>query len=118
HVPAVVEICQPFVIHPHQVKNGRVQIVGTNNLLGGLPSELIGGSDRLSTFDSRARHPDRHGSRIVVASDTFLRKRHPAKLGVPRHQRFVKEPAPLQIRNQTSDRLVDLWSMTSMVLYN
>src|SRR5205807_1519235 len=95
-----------------------MQIMDCDGLLFRLVAEFVARADYLAAFDARARHPDAHGARIVIAPDTTLRNRHASELALPDHESGVEQPARLQICKQRGDRLVDLGGMCRMVSSN
>ena len=103
---AVVEVGQPFVIHPEQVEHRGVQVVDADAVHHGLVADLIGLAVARAALDARAGHPGHETVRVMIAAAVALRDRHAAELAAPDHQRAVHQAAPLQVRQQAVDRQV------------
>ena len=104
------------MVHSQHVQHGCVHVVVGQHLLLGLVAEFVSGADRLAAANARTGHPSGHRVRVVVPAQPALRNGHAPELRVPDHQRIVQQPAPLQILEQSSDGLVDLARVQSVVL--
>src|SRR6185436_6713992 len=54
------------VVEPHQVKDGRVEIVHFHGVLDDVVAEVVRFSNRDARFDAAAGHPDGERPRVVI----------------------------------------------------
>src|SRR5689334_7608338 len=78
--------------------------------LGSAEAQFVGLADRLPRPDAAAGQPHAVGLDMVVTPQraTILAHRRPAELTTPHDQRLVKQPTPLQVRDQGGRRSVRL----------
>ena len=68
-----------------------MQIVDCCDILDCFVAELISRTVAERSFDAGAGEPDGEAFRVVIAAGrAFLKRRHPAKLRRPKHDRVVK----------------------------
>src|SRR5687768_3055383 len=99
------------------MKDGGLQVVDGNWLLGNVVANVIGRTVSESRFDSAAGQPHRKAMRMVVAANEpllafrmhiVLHHGGAAKLAAPHDQRFVQQAALLKINDQPGDRAIGL----------
>src|SRR5215831_12400911 len=95
HIAAIETIREFCMIQAEEVQHRSVQVVDRHHLLFRFEAEFIARPDDLAAFDTCARHPYRHGARIVVAANASLGDRHPAELAVPDDQGGIEQTAGL-----------------------
>jgi biopolymer transport protein ExbD len=90
-VAALVEVREPGVVEPHQVKDGRVQIVDVNLVLHRFEAEFVRRAVSHAALRATAREPHREAIRIVVTARLVLplAERHPPELATPHDERFI-----------------------------
>src|SRR5262245_46939486 len=82
-VAACEAIGESLVIEPHQVKNGRVQIVDVHPILNSMVAEFVRGAVDKAGLDAPSRHPHRVAIRIVIAPIDTLRPRSAPEFSTP-----------------------------------
>ena len=76
-------------------------------ILDGAQADGVGGADDLAALDAAAGQPHRKAEVVVIAALAALRLRRAAELAAPQNQRRIEQAAPLQVRQQAGDRLID-----------
>jgi hypothetical protein len=109
-VATAVRVGQLFVVEAELVQDGGVQVVDVNFVLNGRESKVVGCAVNRATFDAASGYPHREPVRVVVSTVTALRRRRSAKFAAPDDQRFVEQASLLQISQQLSDRLIDVFA--------
>ena len=107
---------EPAGIEAKLVQQSRVDIGHVMTILDGVEAELVGRAMDDAPLDPAAGHPGREAERMMVAAVSPLRSRRPAELGRPDDDRIVQQPALFEIGQQTSDRPVDLGTLSGVVL--
>ena len=120
-IAARVLVRQLFVVDPHQVQDGGVQVVDRHPVLYGIVAEFIGFSIAKASFDAAARHPHREPLGVMVAADDLRVARLgswcAAKLAPPQDQRIFQQPPRLEVLDQARYRLVDLADVDLVSLF-
>ena len=75
---------------PREMKHRGVEVVGGRFVGRGLPTPRVAFAIGDARLDARTAHPAGEYAAVVVAPFAALRKRHPAKFGVPEHERVVE----------------------------
>src|SRR5262245_10309788 len=73
-----------------------------------MEAQLVGGAVRDAAFNAAAGHPHRKTVRMMVTAISPLSTWRAAELGPPHDQGFIEQAAPLQILEQSGNRLIDL----------
>ena len=107
-IAPAVAVRQLFVVEPHQVQNGRVQVVYVDTILDRGQPELVGVAIAHTRFDTASRHPDRKSIVIVIAPQLAFRRGRPSKLATPNDERFVEKSALFEIGDQSGNGSIDL----------
>ena len=85
-VAACIAIGQPFVVEAEQVKNGCLQVMKVNAVLGGIVGVHIRAAVGNAWLDSGTGQEKCHRMWVMVASVAALANRCTAKLGTPKDQ--------------------------------
>ena len=111
------------MIVAEQRHQGRVEVVGADLVDGGLVADRVGLAVSETLLHPAAGHPQRVGARAVVAADVphldaaaVLAHRGAAEFAAPDDQRFIEQPALLEVVEQGGDRLVDLIALVDEAL--
>jgi len=104
---------QLFMVHPKEVKNGGIEVVHVDGVLGDIVAEFIGFAVGVARPGSAPGHPDSVCVLVVVTAGLLhilasLGHRGTAELGVPDDEGVFKEAALPEVTDESSDRLVDL----------
>ena len=107
-VEAAVEVGQLVRVEAHLLQHGRVQVLDVEPVLDRVVAQLVGRPDAQAALDAAAGRPHREPVGVVVAAGArgVLRRRLPAELAAPDHDRALQQPAPLQVLQEPRDRLV------------
>ena len=97
HITPAKPIRQLRVVNPHQVQDGRMEVVHFHLVLDGVITPVIRGAIRHSTLDSTTSHPHREAVRVMIAAIATLCHRRSTKLTTPNHQSVLQHPAGLEI---------------------
>ena len=99
-IESTVEIGQSVGIEPELLQNRGVNPFDMHAIFDRGRSQLIGFAKTDSAFDSATGQPHRKPIGIVIPARSFfiLGGRLASKLASPDDQRFIKQPALLQIR--------------------
>ena len=81
-------------------------------------AELVGLPNAHPSLDAATGHPHREAVGVVIAAGALgiFRRRLPAELPPPDHERAVEEPRTLQILQQRRDRLIGVAGVEVVVL--
>ena len=82
-------------------------------------AELVGLAHAHASLDAAAGHPHREPERVVIAAGALgvLRRRLPAELAPPDHERGVEQARSLEIGEQGRDRLVGVAGVELVVFH-
>ena len=92
-VAALAAESEAFVVDAELVKNGGVEIVDVNFILGGVIAEVIGGTVGEAGLHSSAGHPHCKAVRVMITSPGFphhLSDRGATKFAAPDDKGIVK----------------------------
>ena len=92
-VAALAAEGEPFVVDAELVKNGGVEIVDVNFILGGVIAKVIGGTVGEAGLHSSAGHPHCKAVRVMITSPGFphhLSDRGATKFAAPDDKGIVK----------------------------
>ena len=95
-------------IQPHLAQDGRVDVRDVMPALNSVKAKFVRAAMGHAALDSPARHPNTEPKNMMIAPIGALGSRGAAKLGRKNDQRFLKQPTPLQVRQQCADRLIYL----------
>ncbi len=99
---------QLFVIKPHEMEDGGVEVVHVDGPLHHLAPEFVGFTEGESWFHAGAGEPDGEGIGIVVATSAiFFGVRGASEFAAPPDQRVLEKPALFQVHEQAGDGFVD-----------
>jgi len=98
------------MIETQQMKNRSLHVVDMNLVLGSMEPELVGGSERLTRFDTRSGKPHGKGIDMMIPAESLslLSHRRSPELSSPDHQCLVQQSSLLKILDQGGTRPVDL----------
>ena len=104
-IEALELVDQLLVVHAHQVEDRRVDVPDVDRVLDDVVAEVVGLAERDAGLDAGAGEPVDESARMVVAAvvgprQLALAVGGPAEFATPDHQRFVEQPAALQIANE------------------
>ena len=114
-IPARVAIGQLRVVESHLMQNSGVEVVKVNLILYGVIAVLISFSVLNPGLHATSTEPHCAGVRIVIPAITALGNRRTAKFSSPPDKSVFEQSAFFQIRQQGSNRLIDLHRISSMV---
>ncbi len=94
-----------FVVEPHQVHYGSVEVVHMNGVFDDVVSEFVGFSVNDTGFHAAAGHPDGEAAGMVIAAVVVCRHFALAIIGAaefaaPDHERLVEQPALFEVGNE------------------
>ena len=89
-ISAAKAVGQTFVVESHQVQYCGVQIMHVDDVLNGVPAEIVGGSVNHPASNSGTRHPHRESKWMVLATVVAFGRRCPAELTTPKDQCVVE----------------------------
>ena len=95
---------------PESPENSGCEISGRNSIGIGVCTELVTCAERDSAFDSASGQDDAVAMGPVIAPDTRVYFRRPAKLTHCNHQGFLEESAAIEVGDQRRKRLVRRWN--------
>src|SRR5262245_60472029 len=107
---------QPAVVDPEQVQDCRVNIVNVRPVLLGAQANGVGGADHLPALDAATGQPHREAMWVVVAPGRPLTHRRASELAAPDNERFVQQPARLEVLQQARDWPVALTTEPAVIL--
>src|ERR1051325_8937776 len=84
-------------------------------MLDRVEAKLIGGAVRDAALDAAAGHPYGKAVNVVIAAIASLLSRCAAKLGCENDNGVFEQAAPFQIPYQSSNRLIDLGTVTAVI---
>ena len=103
---------QPFVVEPHQMKDGCVEVVDSRLVDGGFEAELVAFAVAEASLDSGTSQETREGSGVVVpARSVGLKEWHSAELGRPDDECIFQQASLFHVGNQCGRRLVHDFSL-------
>jgi hypothetical protein len=103
-------------IEAQQVQDCGLQIEDGHFVLGDEVAKVVGFAEDQARLDAAPGHPDGEAMLVMIASQElragplFVHRRA-AEFSAPDHQRFVQQPAGLEILDQRSDRLIDFLAL-------
>ncbi len=95
------------MVDAQQCEHRGVQVVDVDFVFYGAEAEVVRCANRLATKNAAAGHPDAETVRTVVAALVALQHWCATELAAPHNQRAVEQAAPLEVRQQRGNRLVD-----------
>ena len=107
-----------FVIDPHEVENGCVQIVNVHWVLYRTHTTVVGCAVCHTAFHTAPGHPHREAVVTVVAPhrDTGgVGRRGPPELATPKDEGVLEQPARFQVFQERGDRAVTLSCLCAVV---
>src|SRR5262249_42960809 len=107
HVAARVAIGQFLVVETEQVQDGGMPVVDVYFAVDRFVAVVVGASVGEAAFDPTAGQPHGEALVVVVAAIGSLGIGSTAELAAPDDQRFLEEPARLQVLQEARNRLVD-----------
>ena len=109
---------EAFVVDPELVKNGGVEIVDVNFILGGVIAEVIGGTVGKAGLHSSTGHPHCEAVRVMITAPGFphhLSDRGATKFAAPDDKGIVKQSALFEIFDERGNRLVGGSALASVL---
>src|SRR5262245_20256962 len=114
---SIVIVGEPLMVEAEKVKDSRVEVVDSDDVLHGFVTELVRGAVAEAFLHAGAGQPASETVGIVVASlRSFLEGAHAAKLRTPNDQRVSEQPALLEVDEQRGGGLVQDWTMDTVLL--
>ena len=107
---------EPFVVEPHQVQYGCVQIMQVNFVARGKVTKFVRGPITLATLDAAAGKEHGVTDVVVISSVGSLCDWRAAKLAAPDQQCIIEHTALFQIHDQGGDWLVDFHGVLAMIV--
>src|SRR5688572_3827709 len=92
-VAAAVAVGQFLVLQSQKIKQGRVQVVDVDLVLGGEEAVVVGSAVAEAALHPAAGQPHREALRVVVAAVAALNGGSAAELAAPKDQRVLQQPA-------------------------
>ena len=89
-VQAIKGIDQPFMVEAEEMKNGGVQVMDVDGVLGDLEAKLVGCPVGQAWFEATSGHPDGESFLVVISAITALQHRSAAKLPGPNDKGFIE----------------------------
>ena len=110
-LPALVGVCETFVIEAKAIKNCRLKVVNVDLVLNDVKSHVIGCAVSQAGLDSAACHPECEGLRMMIAPEASAQRhiafhhRRAAKFAAPDHESLVEKSALFEVLDQCGGRL-------------
>ncbi len=105
------------MIEPHEMEYRGMNIMHVGPIHGSLEAEFIRCSVAHSSPHTTTSHPHAEPIGVVISARRILSfaEGHPSEFTAPHDQRGIEQATLLQVRQQGSDRLVDLGRMLAMI---
>src|SRR4051812_15121868 len=98
------------------MQEGRMEVVNGGHILHRFITEIVGGPVAEAFLHSCAGKPDGEAMRIVVtAVGALLKRGHATELRYPDHKSLIEQAARFHVLDQRSARLVEDWSMDTVL---
>ena len=98
---------QPLMVDAQKVKQGGVQVVDFDGILGGFVTVFVGRSIGHATSNTTASHPKTEAVRIVVPTVAPLGEGGSTKFARPENHGFIQEASRLEVCQQPGNWLID-----------
>ena len=89
-VAATIAVGELFVVEPHEVQDGGVQVVYVYGILDGGAAELVCGTVGEAGFYTTTGHPDGESVVIMIAAFLTLGSRRSPELAAPDDKCFIE----------------------------
>ena len=104
-VPSLEEVSELLVVDSELVKNGGVEIVHVDGVLGDVVAEVVRAAVGHAGFDSAASHPEGEAARVVitavvVAGQLALAVGSSSKFSSPDHKCVVEHTSLFEVFDQ------------------
>ncbi len=103
---AFVVIRDLEVLQAEEPQDGGMEIMHVQTVLHRVQSEVVGGTDGLSTLNAAAGHPHRKAGGIVVSSVALFAHGGATELAAPNHEGFFEQATGVKVFEQASDRQI------------
>src|SRR5262245_55792161 len=111
----VVKVSQLLVIEPEAMQNRCMDVMHVDTILDRVETNLISRAVSNAAFDAAAGEPHRKTVRIVVPAVAAFTHRCAAEFTAPNDQRTVQHSAPLEVLQESGDRLVALAAIAAVI---
>src|SRR5262245_49476831 len=100
------------------MKQGRVQVVDVDRILGDVVTVVIGVAEAHAGFDAAAGQPDGEAARVMVPAIVIRRQgslaiNRSAELSTPDHQGIVEQAALLEIGDEGGGSLIGIAALAA-----